>query len=89
VLGELEVDDIPAELILQHPAREREEPKANVVERVLRNLGADAGWHLRREAEAACMTAGVSESSFAHEFSDASYIEKKRDGKEVRWRIRS
>jgi hypothetical protein len=89
VMDELEKDDVPAELILQHPAREQEETKPDAYLRTMYAIGADGLWHTRSEAFDRCAEAGVGQSTFATAFGRGRFIEKRQDGKEVQWKLKS
>jgi hypothetical protein len=87
---DLEEDhDLPAEAILRHPFRQKEEPKTDVFGRVMYSVGADRGWHSRQEAKDRCIAEGVAKSTFNDEFSAADFIEKQPHGREIQWRLRN
>jgi hypothetical protein len=88
MVGEIEEDrELLAEDILPHPPREKKEPKVDVVERVMREIGADGEWHTRREAEDACIREGTSAGTFANRFSRLEFIKTEKRGRDAWWRL--
>jgi Primase C terminal 1 (PriCT-1)/AAA domain len=83
-----EDDELRWENVLFSPPQERGETKVDVLERVMRKLGADGEWHSRREAEDACVDAGMSAGTFANKFTRMDSIETKTSGRETEWRLR-
>jgi Bifunctional DNA primase/polymerase, N-terminal/Primase C terminal 1 (PriCT-1)/AAA domain len=70
------------------PPREMGETKGDVMERVLRDIGADHEWHSRREAEDACVQEGMSVGTFANKFSRLDFIETEKRGRDNWWRLK-
>ena len=77
-----------SEEVLPHPRSSREKPETarQKMKRVAADLGADRGWRLRSDLQAAC---DMSASTFANEFNALDTIETNpRKGQETRWRIK-
>jgi hypothetical protein len=70
------------------PPTEPGEKTGDVIERVLRELGADGEWRPRKEAENACTSAGVNEKTFANAFSGLGFIETESRGRETWWKLK-
>jgi len=70
------------------PPTEPGEKTGDVIERVLRELGADGEWRPRKEAESACAAAGVNEKTFANAFSQLGFIETESRGRETWWQLK-
>jgi hypothetical protein len=74
------------------PPREQDEPKGDVIERAMRELGADGEWHSRGEAEESCIGAGAGAGTFAARFPKLDFIETEKrsteKGQEVWWRLK-
>jgi AAA domain len=68
------------------PPQEPGESKGDVMEHVLRELGADGERRGRREAQQTCERAGVSRATFDREWPPA-FVETEREGREVQWWI--
>jgi hypothetical protein len=81
-----EEPNLPAEDLSMRPVKEPEELKKDVIERVMRELGADGDWHTREYAKRACTEAGVGESTFNDRYPRLDFIERRRNGRE--WRLR-
>jgi hypothetical protein len=80
-----EDDELRWEHVLFSPPHEPGETKVDVIERVMHELGANGERHTRREAENACLEAGVSESTFAKRYPRLDFIEIR--GRE--WRVKN
>jgi hypothetical protein len=89
--GVVDLDEdrgVLAEEIDPHPPKEKDEPKASVVERVLAALGSDGEWHTRKEAVTECRQLEVSVRAFEREFPYIGWIERKQEGRETLWRLK-
>jgi hypothetical protein len=98
VIAGLEPDPlILADDVCSQPPREREPTKQATAEDVLRGIGADSGWHSRKEAETACSAQGMSVATFSAVFAAAqntyqpggAWIETRQDGMGKEWRLRA
>jgi hypothetical protein len=92
VLVDLQEDHkLRPEEVLPYPAKEREEPKRDVIVRVLEAIGADGKEHERQEAADECRELGVSHASFEREFPSQLgwLVETRREGRKTLWRLKT
>ena len=88
VVADLQPEEgLAAEDVSPHPPRQKGPSAQFEFERVMYEVGADGGWHSRREAREACAKADVGASTFDHMFSEAEFVERTREGRETRWRL--